>query len=291
MSNFPSYTEEENITRIRMEKNVIFVVVEGIDDIPIYECTLNSLLPPEVKNIWDIVHVGGKTNIKTLIQECSNSNYICVADKDFDEKIQDERVVLLSRYSIENFLICEEAISAALSISLQKKINDVKEKFSLSDFYGEIEANAVNLLKSLFYYQRVISPGIEGEKPSWSDQSIHAHPPKWGICPASVNSLIAQLIPADVTSDMIDRYYEEHFESSGNISHDLPGKMLKVVLQRYVQNFYKTFKKGGSPYSSPDSFASSIIGVLNKSTDFVNQIRPIVNFILHDASNERHGAA
>jgi|GEM_PF-1839550 len=279
MSSFPVYTPEENVTRVQMESGVNFVVVEGVDDAPIYESVLHSILPDGDIDVWDVVHVGGKTNIKDLIAQCNSNNYICIADKDFDEKIDATNVVNLSRYSIENFLICEEAISAVLSIALKKKYQDVLADFDLDEFYHETEERAKKLLVALFYYQRVIGPSITGERQSWSDTVIHMYPPTWGLCTDSIEGLINRLIPADVEEADMNAFFDGNFESSGVVAHDLPGKMLKVLLQRYVSRYYKNIKKGGIQFNSPDSCMATIASKLNCSSDFVSLMEPVLSFL------------
>ncbi|MGI2157200.1 DUF4435 domain-containing protein [Shewanella baltica] len=285
MSAFPVYTPDENVLRIRMESEIKFVVVEGVDDVPIYESVILSILPGEGLDNWDVIHVGGKSNIKELIVECNSNNFICIADKDFDGKLSSEKVVSLNRYSIENYLICEEALSAALSIALRLKYQDVRDNFDLSIFYAEVEISAKKLLIALFYYQRVISPTLNGERHSWSDAIIHMHPPAWGLCCASIDSLISRLIPEDVTEIEMENYFSENFESSGVVAYDLPGKMLKVLLQKFVLNYYKGIKSGGSQFNSADSFVATIASSLNRSSSFVNVINPVLSFLYPRSNN------
>lgn len=276
---FPVYTPDENITRVQMEKGVNFVVVEGVDDAPIYESVLHSILPDGDFGVWDVVHVGGKTNIKELIDDCNEGNFICIADKDFDEKIDADNVINLTRYSIENFLICEEAISAVLSVALKQKYHDVLEDFSLANFHQEVDGEAKRLLVALFYYQRVISPNIEGEKPSWSDTAIHKHPPEWGLCREFIDELIARLIPQEIDENDMVTFFDENFETSGFVAHDLPGKMLKVLLQKFISKYYRDKKKGGGQFNSPDSCMATIASSLNRSSDFVNLMGPVLQFL------------
>lgn len=279
MSNFPCYTPEENVTRVQMESGVNFVVVEGVDDAPIYESVLHSILPDADIQTWDVVHLGGKNNIKDLIKQCYANNYICIVDKDFDEKLDTSNIVNLTRYSIENFLICEEAISAALAISLKKKYQDVLSSFDLSEFYHEVEEGAKQLLVALFYYQRVIGPTTTEERQSWSDSVIHLHPPTWGLCTDSIDCLIKKLIPPDIDKNHMNLFFENNFESSGIVAYDLPGKMLKVLLQRYVSKYYGKIKRGGMQFNSPDSCMATIASQLNRSSNFVQLMEPVLKFL------------
>lgn len=280
MSSIPKYSAYENIIRIQMEKGVNFVVVEGEADAVVYESVLHSIMTDDEVSTWDVVHVGGKTNIRELISQCSTNNYICIADKDFDDVIDSEKVVSLSRYSIENFLICEEAISVALSIALKAKYADVFDRFSLERFFNEVENNGKSLLYALFYYHRVVNPVPGTNKVQWGDACVHKNPPDWGLCENKITSLIGQLLPDEVSLNDAKSYFDEHFHTSGNTAYDLPGKMLRVLLQRYVYEFYRTNKpRGGAQFKSPDSFMASIAASLNRSTQFVREVNPIVSFL------------
>lgn len=280
MEGIPKYTAEENVTRIMMEKSVSFVVVEGVNDTPIYESVIQTILPEEDIGFWDVVHVDGKNNIKALIDECSGSNYICVADKDFDLAIESDRVINLTRYSIENFLICEEAISASLAISLKAKQRDVIKLFNLEVFFDEVDNAARRLLYALFYYQRNISPNPNEDKVAWSGISIHRNPPEWGLCLNKIDQLIQLLLPSEISELDAKTYFEDNFQTSGVTAYDLPGKMLRVLLQRYISKFYKDRKnKGGIQFNSPDSCMESIVACLNHSKPFVEQINPVLNFL------------
>lgn len=283
MSGIPTFSPEENITRVQMEKDVLFVVVEGTGDTPIYESVINSMLPLETRELRDVVHVGGKSNIKTLVAECGGSNYICIADKDFDDPINSSKVVNLSRYSIENFLICEEAISAALAISLKASFNHVFNEFDLTGFLSEVEEKGKKLLQALFYYHREVSPQYGTEKVAWSTHRIHKNPPDWGLCDEKIENLVDALIPDQVTTEYVEQYYHENFNQKGAVAHDLPGKMLKVLLQQYVGKFYRKHKaKGGNQFRTPPLFVDAIVSCLNHSAVFTNEIGPIIDFLTSD---------
>lgn len=279
MSSIPIYTPSENITRVEMEHAIKFVVVEGSDDVPTYESVLNTNLKDANSFDWDVIHVGGKTNIKKLIEEVDSENYICIADKDFDPSLNYDNLLTLNRYSIENFYICEEAISAALAIALKAKYKDVIQIFSLREFFNEVETGAKKLLLAIYYHHHNIAPSQQDRRISWSDKCLNRNPPEWGICPKKVDNLIAELIPSNIGEDEMLTFFENSFNSTGVVAFDLPGKMLRVLLQRYVYNFYKLRKKGGAQFKSPDSFSATISGVLNRSGNFVEFITPIIEFL------------
>lgn len=280
MEGIPKYTAEENIIRIMMEKSVNFVVVEGVNDTPIYESVIETILPDDDIGFWDVVHLGGKNNIKELINECVNENFICVTDKDFDLTIHSDKVVNLTRYSIENFFICEDAISTSLAIALKAKKRDIVELFNLDGFFDEVDSAARRLLYALFFYQRKISPDPSKVRVAWGNSSIHKNPPEWGLCENRINQLIQSLLPNGVSELDAKAYFEDNFQSSGVTAYDLPGKMLRVLLQIYISKFYKVYKKkGGIQFNTVDSCMESIVACLNHSKAFVEQIQPVLKFL------------
>lgn len=103
MSGMPRYNCDENFRRIKRQKTLKFVVVEGVDDVPIYESVLSYLSKDGVE--YDVIHSEGKKNIKKFHDENpSLKNCIYIADKDFDDtRLPMDNVVFLNRYSIENY--------------------------------------------------------------------------------------------------------------------------------------------------------------------------------------------
>lgn len=281
MAEIPTYTADENLNRIQMEKSIKFVVVEGKSDVPIYEIAIRSMLDLQ-SDTSDIIYVGGKKNIKKLIQEIQTNNYICIADKDFDPPINSRSVISLGRYSIENYFICEEAISGALAVAMNESYKKIKQAFNLSHFLSEVSTNASTLLKVAYFYHRVIVPNKSMDSTaniSWSNRLINRHTGSWGVCQRTVNELINEL-KEDANMAEIERFFAENYNSPSEVAYDLPGKMLKALLQQYIANFYRQYKnKGGGQLKNIDTCMQAIISHLNLSTEFKRQISPVFEFL------------
>ena len=91
--------------------------------------------------------------------------------------------------------------------------------------------------------------------------------------------MIAELIPDNIGEDEMLTFFENSFNSTGVVAFDLPGKMLRVLLQRYVYNFYKLRKKVVLNSSHQIAFLLRFSGVLNRSGNFVEFITPIIEFL------------
>jgi 5S rRNA maturation endonuclease (ribonuclease M5) len=278
MPSIRSYSAEENLRRIRMQKKLNFVVVEGPDDIPIYESFLESL---NVKNNFEVIFSGGKTAIKDFIKNHKSKNSIFIVDRDFDKnEINDERVVYLNRYSIENYFICEEVISAALSLVFKCKKQDAKNIFSLDEYRKEISHSIETLTKSLYYYQNIIAPQkVDEEKIAWSDMFICENN-SWKICKKKVIQLIKTLIPDDEDQDKAKSEFEKKYTANVDFLYIFPGKMLKTSLQRYIQLKIKEVKPSArSHFGDIEAMRIALASKMHYSTDLKTTLEPVNAFL------------
>lgn len=239
MGSIRQYTPEENFRRIRRQRALKFIVVEGTDDVPIYESCLETIT--DSKN-YDVVHSGGKRAIKDFIESHSTNNAVFIVDKDFNDiDLGDERLFQLDRYSIENYFICEDIISRTLKLVLNCKLSDSENVFDLDDFKQSISAPAMPLLKVIFYYQRNIVPNIEGKQFSWRNlflcQNEH-----WELCPERIQDAIHSMLGDGTSDDDITNYYDTNFSNSDELLHDFPGKLLKTPIYRYLRSCVNAVK-------------------------------------------------
>jgi hypothetical protein len=274
-----TYTPEENMRRVRRQRGLSFVVVEGCDDVPIYESCLMSLVSDGAD--FDVVSSGGKTAIRDFLQSHHTDNSVFIIDKDFNDMgLEDERLVSLDRYSIENFFICEEVISCSLQFVLKCKLADVRAVFSLDEFSAEIVDGTTELMKVLFYYQRHVVAQLDGEeKISWSNKFLCVDT-EWKLCRAKITELIGQLLPEGEGMEEVEFYYQEHFHSSGSITKDFPGKMLKHALQRYVRQKLIDIRPSlGGKFNDVEVMKESLAAVMYRSTEVKRVLTPVVEFI------------
>jgi hypothetical protein len=279
MASIRTYTPEENMRRVRRQRNLNFVVVEGCDDIPIYESCLMSLVSDVAD--FDVVSSGGKVTTREFLVNHSTDNSIFIIDKDFNDiGLEDDRIVSLDRYSIENFFICEEVISCSLQFILKCKLTDVRTIFSLDEFIAEIIDATTELMKVLFYYQSHVVSRLQGEnKISWSDQFL-CMGNEWKLCRTKISALIAQLLPHGEGMVEVELYHQTHFHSSGSIERDFPGKMLRHSLQRYVrQKLIEIRPSLGGKFNNVEVMKESLAAVMYRSTEIKRVLAPVVDFI------------
>ncbi|MGJ8682853.1 DUF4435 domain-containing protein [Paraglaciecola sp.] len=278
MSSIRKYTPEENFRRIKRQKLLSFVVVEGSDDVPIYDSFLSIALADAD---FDVIHSGGKGPIRDFLREFETNNSIFIVDKDFNDMgIEDDRLVGLSRYSIENYFICEDVISRSLQFVLKCRFQDAKQAFSLEDFSREVANSTETLIKVLFYYQRYMTNHRrEDVTETWSDAFL-CEQNNWTLCREKIEELIANLLPADVTEQDVEEFYEANFESTGDLTHDFPGKLLKHSLQRYIrQKLLEINPTLGGKFNNVEIMVEALAAVIYQSDDLATVLQPVVQFV------------
>ncbi|MFJ4111484.1 DUF4435 domain-containing protein [Pseudomonas sp. NPDC089758] len=278
MGAIPKYNGVENLRRIKMQKSTTFVVVEGVDDVPIYESCLSHMAQDCSK--YDIVFTDGKTAIREFLLAHQAHNAIFIIDRDFqDIEIEDPRLVTLDRYSIENYFICSQVISHSLKFALNCKFKDAFDAFDLSEFSDFISAATEELIKAIYYYQKVLSKNIEGERPAWSDTFLCENS-SWHLCNAKIDELVRTLLPTAEAREAADEYYQANFDLPGSAIENFPGKMLKVSLQRYIkQQVLKMRPSAKGKYSDVETTRELLSAVIHKSDEIARILTPVVEFI------------
>ncbi|MEB2721423.1 DUF4435 domain-containing protein [Citrobacter braakii] len=283
MAGIPTYDIEENLRRIDMQRSLKFVVVEGSDDVPIYENIVSSVTANSVD--FEVIHSGGKPRIKTFLSENPKTrNCIFIIDRDFD--IFDgefENLVYLERYSIENFYFCEDVLKAVVAMSVKVKLNVAHEILDLQSFIDYSTPILLRLFFAIYYYQQVEAKRLfENNLPveSWSEAFI-CQDDNWRICPNKIQTLISRLYPNGYDETVAENYYNEQYTSSGKVIEDFPGKMLKVALQRYLKDtVIKLNPKFGSKFSNTDVTCTLLMSNLHRSRDLNKNLEPVYNFLL-----------
>jgi len=282
MSSIPAYDIEENLRRIDMQRSLKFVVVEGIDDVPIYENIILSLNKSGCD--FDVIHSGGKPRIDVFLRDNPDvSNCFFIVDRDFDRlDSYQNNVVCLERYSIENFYFCEDVIKAVIAMSLRLKLSDAAQIIDIGKFIEINSPKMVKLFYAIFYYQKVEVERLSAlniETNSWSDAFICKNN-SWEICQEKVTTLIENLYPDGYDEDSAIEYYKSNYTSSGCVLSDFPGKMLKVALQRYIKDsVIKINKKYGSKFSNTDVTFTIFMSNLNLSKSLVRNLQPVSSFL------------
>lgn len=272
-----TYNGEENLRRIRMQKKTTFVIVEGVDDVPIYESCLSHMAHDCQK--YDVIFADGKSAIRDYIKNHSSKNAIFIIDRDFqDIEIEDSRLVSLDRYSIENYFICSQVISHSLKFALKCKFQDALNAFNLEEFSNSISTSTEALIKAIFYYQKVLSKA-EGERPAWSDTFLCENN-SWELCETKINDLIHALLPTPAVVAAANAYYEENFNLPGTAVENFPGKMLKHSLQRYIKQQVQRIRPSArGKYSDVETTKELLSAVIHKSDHMVRALTPVVAFL------------
>lgn len=279
MPAIPSYNVEENFRRISRQKKLSFIVVEGVDDVPIYESCLAFALSET--SCYDVIYSGGKTAIRDYLISKKNSNVVFIIDRDFDDiGVADPRVVSLGRYSIENYFICEDVIGHSLQFTLGCKLKDALDLFSLDEFQSSISKSLETLIKVLFYYQTVIAPQKTGqERPSWSDAFLCENG-SWRLCDEQIQKLINELLPDPELLNKAKKHYDNNFTLDGSIIENFPGKILKHSLQRYIRHKIMEIKPGAKgKYNDVETTRALLSSVMHRSRPMARVLGPVVEFV------------
>jgi hypothetical protein len=278
MGSIRTYSGEENLRRIRMQKSTTFIVVEGSDDVPIYESCISHMAHDCSK--YDIIFAEGKKPIRDYIVERKSQNALFIIDRDFqDIGVDDPRLISLDRYSIENYFICSQIISHSLKFALSCKFEDAFNAFNIEDFVRNIAASTEPLIKAIYYYQKIHAKTIEGERPAWSDTFLCQNN-SWLLCDTKINNLINLLLPSQEAKDAAEAYYQEHFNLPGTAIENFPGKMLKTSLQRYIKQQVLTIRPSArGKYHDIETTRELLSAVIHKSDHIVRILAPAIEFI------------
>jgi hypothetical protein len=278
MTTVRTFSAEENMRRLKMQKRLTFVVVEGSDDVPLYE----SCLMMELRGVdFDVIYSGGKKPIEEFLAQHKSSNAIFIVDRDFDDfSTLDSRVVALDRYSIENYFICEEVISHSLKFAISCRLQDAVEAFDLTEFIEKTTRSIEMLVKVLFYYQRHAVHQIDSEeKQSWSDVFLCENN-SWELSSGQISSLINRLAPTPQDIASAEKYFEENFQHKEVLIDAFPGKMLKTSLQRYIRQQVIKIKPGAKgKYNSVEDTRALLSSVLHHSSSLNRALRSVVEFL------------
>ncbi|MFQ2284528.1 DUF4435 domain-containing protein [Aeromonas dhakensis] len=282
MSNIPTYNADENLRRIKMQRQLKFIVVEGSDDLPIYESCIQSLLKTDSPE-YDVIFAGGKGKIKDFAISNACKNAMFIIDKDFNDlELDDERIISLNRYSIENYFINNDVIAHALKFVFNCKLQDAKEIFSIEEYLEEMSSSLRDLIVVLFYYQRKYSKVLHArgvEVVAWGD-SFLCQDHDWKLCREKINKLITSLSDGNFTIDEAKVYYGENFTPSESVAFDFPGKMLKTSLQRYIRQKILEIKPGaGGKFNNAEEVRTQLSLSIHYSQELATALTPALRFI------------
>lgn len=286
MTTVRAFSAEENMRRLKMQKKLTFIVVEGSDDVPLYE----SCLMMEAEKIdFDVIYSGGKKPIQDFLNTHHGTNAMFILDRDFDDfDVSDSRVATLDRYSIENYFICEEVISHSIKFAIGCKFRDAAEAFDLTEFIKKTTQSIDLLIKVLFYYQRhAVRLAASNDKQSWSEEFLCGNN-TWELCTQQVNKLISKLAPTQDDIKKAETYFAENFNHPDVLINAFPGKMLKTSLQRYIRQQVMQIKPGAKgKYNNVEDMRALLSSVLHHSSSLKLALKPVIEYLSNRAAQER----
>lgn len=278
MATIKTYSADENMRRLKMQKKLKFVVVEGSDDVPIYE---SCLMAASNNQDFDVIFSGGKKAIRDFLASNKSHNAIFILDKDFDDiSITDDRAIMLNRYSIENYFICKEVIAHSLKFAISCKFQDAIEAFDIDEFIEKTATAIEPLLKAIYYYQsHTTKEKPDEEKTPWSDTFICQNT-SWELCPSAIHNLIQSLNLTQNELDTAATLLNEKIKTKEDLINFFPGKMLKTSLQRYIKQQTTIMKPGSKgKYANVEDMRTHLSSVLHHSTCLQETLKPAVEFL------------
>ncbi|MGE4440074.1 MAG: DUF4435 domain-containing protein [Desulfomicrobium sp.] len=276
------YTEEENLTRIKMQKNTKFIIVEGADDVPIYETIFNShVIELSLDVDFEVVYGGGKSKITSFAQSYCKNNFRAILDLDFDhnEKISDHRLRYLDAYSIENYYFSRIVLSYLLANILKLKMKDVLAHVDLTEWHSHVNDECFCCLKHLYFYQK----NYNYDKSKWSNMYICKDNGCWEIDKTKINLILTKIIDETcVTDQEIDDFFNSTFPSYDKITKVFPGKMIFHSFYRYVKQYMEKNYSGifSANFTNDKSFKNASTTYLKFNTECRKILHPIFNYLI-----------
>lgn len=282
MANLPRYNPAENLRRILIDKNASYLLLEGEEDIPIYESIARSYLHT-MKCTSDFIpiHGGGKEKVVEFAKNNSTTNFLAILDMDFDVtwEADDERIIVLGKYSIENYIYSPDTmipfISNILSCGEREAAEWFAEKFDL--WKEHVFTGASSMLKSLYYYQQHIDTG----RYKWADSFI-LEDIGWRIDTTRVDSIISDLYDGNIPiTDINDNFFTDDLNKN-NILNYFPGKILIPSLYRFIKEHVDILSgiSLGSIVSNCRSFFKYATSFLLRDREMTTVLQPMFLFIV-----------
>jgi len=152
-NDIPCYDKESEISSsiLLLDTKKCNFFVEDLGKEHIYQCIFKNVIK-DFNNRFNVITKGGKNNVKLTYKDFKENphNYkdcpcIFLVDLDFDEinstdKIVDSNFIYLERYSIENYLIDEEAIATFISAQKNTDFDTSKKMLNYNFWFNNISS-------------------------------------------------------------------------------------------------------------------------------------------------------
>lgn len=273
-----NYTPEENLNRVLMDRHTKYIVVEGDDDVPKYESTIKHL----GQGLMDFepVFLGGKEKIKSLLERTTNNNFIAIVDKDFNEHVMpnDSRLIILSRYSIENFIFCLDVLAPLIANLTKESEALARSWFNITEWMDHLHEKLTYLLRALYFYQNNV---LTDRKP-WSKIDFYENN-SWKVCSNKVSDILNDLYQNNVPIEQIEAQAKYENISKEELIKYFPGKLLIQSLYKYIKEKfvakYGSAKKLTSHINSHNSLTFSCTALLQRQANLCVDLRNAILFL------------
>jgi hypothetical protein len=281
MKKILQYTGEENLLRIKMQRNTKFILVEGEDDIPTYETIFNShVIEQNLAVDYEIVYGGGKSKINSFAQSYGKNNFRAILDLDFDyhNKINDYRLKYLEAYSIENYYFNRIVLSYIIANIIKSSMRDVLPKLDITEWHTHINMECFDCLKHIYFYQK----SYNEDKTKWSSLYICGDSGCWEIDKLKINRIVDKIKGETGVSDQeIDDFFNSTFPTYDKIAKVFPGKMLFTSFYRYVKQYMEKSYSGvfGANFTNDKAFKNASTSYLKFNTECRRILLPVFNYL------------
>lgn len=272
------YSPEENMRRILMDKQTKYIVVEGEDDLPKYEQTIRVLVSHT--SDFEPVFLGGRKNVQHLLSTNPNKNFIAITDSDFSKEAisTDSRLIILSRYSIENFIFCGNVLTPLIANIVSDTEANVRSWFCINDWINHLYIRLKFLLKALYFYQNSTF-----EKKPWSKKASININNSWKMCPDKIDDLLKTLYDNNVPVEEIENLNKFKSLNKLDLIKLFPGKLLITSLYSFIYEKmtikFGNAKKLTTKVGNQDSLIYNCTPFLYRQHELRSELSPIGSFL------------
>ena len=239
------------LARIRSKEKCLFVLVlEGQDDLPVYEAWINRI-DPSLR--WEPIIAKGKKNsllFREMMLRDQTGASVCtffVIDHDYDglrEYVLDESIYVLPAYSIENFLTQPTVVESILKVDL-RLVGDLELRNSILEKYIVVQNGFMLVMRPLcerlFAAKRCDVGNID-----INEECLR--PLRVSIDAIEVNDIEAfeRLVVCDGEIDQLSLNSAREYFESLDLALWIRGKYLHKLLKKWVSMVHEDISSANS---------------------------------------------
>lgn len=244
----PSYSEAAKaaIPTLTYSSYKAFLFFEDKNSETFYEEIIKKITP-KYKDVR-VICLQGKDSIlnhfNTSLNKRESQKSIYVLDKDFDDlldkKLKNNKLLYLNRYSIENFLLEEDAFQKILAEEKPKEKN-ISVKLNYEKYLEEIKINLLKLSNLYLIAQEYL---LDISNCSDPIQKYTKDDTPWILCDVKINAYFEDISALLIISGKVNS--EEELENlllkkNFRISSidGVPGKQIVDLIRFYIGSIFK----------------------------------------------------